>query len=163
MDKKQSLSKKCCLIAAALVILSFVWLFARALHWNADSAANNPSLIELAFGYGKAYLYRKPGFTALFVFEILAILAAVAVYLCHFNVIIGETGIGVFAIISSLISFVLMIMAFCSRPLLGLNFPAGITAEASLGYGSIMFAIFHLASIGLNVFALVYDTRFSKQ
>ncbi|MCQ2794532.1 MAG: hypothetical protein MJ207_04220 [Bacilli bacterium] len=162
MDKKLSLSKKCCLIAAALVVLSFIWLFARAVHWGMDSPYNNPSLMELAFGYGRAYLYRKPGFTALFVIEIFAILAAVAVYLCHFNVIIGETGIGVFAIISSLISFVLMIMAFCSRPLLG-NFRAGITAEASLGYGSIMFAIFHLASIGLNVFALVYDTRFSKQ
>lgn len=155
MKTKISRSKLCCLIAALLVVLSIFWMFGHAAYWAEKTALSSPSLFQLAFGIG---LDRRPGFTAIFAIEILANIASVLVYLCYKNVIIGETGMGIFAIISSCFSLILATLAFCSLPLIG-NSPLHVIADGYLGFGSILFAVFHLASIGLNVYALILDRK----
>ena len=88
-------------------------MFGHAEHWNVANAQNNPSLFKLAFGIGTEY--RKPGFTAIFVLQMLAMCASIMVFLCAFNIVLNETAVGIFAIISSVFSLVVMILAFCSR------------------------------------------------
>lgn len=156
MQKKMSLSKICCLVAAGLVIVSIFSMFGCAEHWDIVHAQNDPSLFKLAFGIGTEY--RKVGFTTLFVFEVLAMCASVMVFLCAFNVLLGETAVGIFAIISSVFSLVVLILAFCSRQLIGVHYPL-VYLDGIIGYGSILLGVTHTIAIGLNIFAIVSDRK----
>lgn len=149
--------KQFLLFGAIITILCTFFMFARAVHWSVGSVGsdkNDPSFFQLAFGLYPFELDRRAGFTAIFVFQCIAIISSILAILCYFNILLDEGITPVFSIISSVCSFVIMILSFCSIPLCK-GFQGLIAAEATLGFGAILLSLSHIIAIFCNIYGVV--------